>query len=474
MTSPTSQQLLKLQRMETTLVRAVLAHPKFLLAREYQQLRYLLGFARLHVFAPGAVDGARRRADVAVDQDILAPLREQVLQDLYPCLRRSSTRERLSGCSQALAALQAMLGPVRKQLLERHCNDFSEAELDAEVGRRALVTVMGGGGGAGYVYIGAAARLRAQGMASDYLVGSSIGALIGAVLSRSRQLDVESLLAWAKSLRVRDLFARPYVGATHTLPGLTRLHLKGMHQLLSHADGSPLRLKDLEIPYEAVTAGVRTAVYQHLPATLREVSAGRRGKSFSKLLSERMLLLGALVTPHVMRAIVLGRDDTTADVRVVDAVGLSAAIPAVLQYEPPQRDAQTDAILARIREQEQVALFVDGAMASNVPARIAWEGVQAGRIGTRNSFVLALDCFHPQWDARHLWLWPVAQAVQLQLPPQRMYYDWLMQFSPTLSPVNLLPSNADFDQAFKWGWQQADIMLPFLLKALEPVSWQPT
>lgn len=476
MQSPTSKTLLKLQRMEMTLVRAVLAQPDILSGRQLQQLRYILGFARLHRFAPGAALKQRSRTDVELDASIVAPLREQVMRDLYPPLRREDKpRERLIGSVMALESLQAAVTTARQQLLQHHRNDFSAAELDAEVGTKALVTIMGGGGGAGYVYIGAAARLRAEGMSSDYLVGSSIGALIGAFLARTRKLDIDALLGWAKALRVRDMFARPYLGQTYTLPGLTRLHLKGMHQTLVHADGSPLRLKDLEIPYEAVTSGVRTAIYKHLPATLREVAApnGHRSKSFSKLLSERMLLLGALVTPNVVRAVVLGRDASTRDVRVVDAVGLSAAIPAVLQYEPPQRDAQTDEILARIRAEEQVALFVDGAMASNVPARIAWEGVRDGRIGTRNGFYLALDCFHPQWDARHLWLWPVTQAVQLQIPPQRHYFDWLMRFEPTLSPLNLLPSPTDFDQAFKWGWDQADVMMPFLKKALEPSGWQP-
>jgi hypothetical protein len=64
-------------------------------------------------------------------------------------------------------------------------------------------------------------------------------------------------------------------------------------------------------------------------------------------------------------------------------------------------------------------------------------------------------------------------VVQLQIPPQRHYFDWLLKFEPTLSPLNLLPSSTDFDQAFKWGWDQADVMMPFLKKALEPVSWQP-
>jgi len=129
-------------------------------------------------------------------------------------------------------------------------------------------------------------------------------------------------------------------------------------------------------------------------------------------------------------------------------------------------------VLDALRESERVALFVDGGVTANVPARLAWEGVQAGRIGTRNAFVLALDCFAPQTDPQHLWLWPVTQAIQLQLPPQRPYFDWLVGFKPTLSPVNLLPSAEDFDRAFQWGWQQVDELVPMLLKALEPVEWR--
>ena len=247
MNAPTHKQLLTLQRMEMSLVRAVLAKPSFLVEREYKQLRYLLSFARLHVFAPGGLDGAPRRADVELAQDLIAPLRERVLKLLYKPLRREEiTEKRLGGAVEALRELYPALVTARRQLLRRHQDDFSEAELDAEVGRKALVTIMGGGGGAGYVYIGAAARLRAEQKASDYLVGASIGALIGAFLTRARQLDIDALMAWAKGLRTRHIFARPYIGATHTLPGLMRLHLQGMARHMRHPDGTPLRLNGIE------------------------------------------------------------------------------------------------------------------------------------------------------------------------------------------------------------------------------------
>jgi hypothetical protein len=471
--SSRNKTLLKLQRMEMSLVRAWLAHPDLLSDRDYRRARYILGFARLERFAPGAALRTGRRGDVTVDPTLIDPFRDAVMRVLYkPLHQEDSLRERLARTGSVVASLATALDEVRPQLLARHQNDFSAAELDAEVGRKALVTIAGGGGGAGYVYIGAAARLRAEGMSSDYLIGASIGALIGAFLARSRKLDLDSILEWAKNLSMRDIFARPYIGVTHTLPGLMRLHLRAMHRTLVHPDGTPLRLDDLEIPYEAVIAGVRTKVYDHLPATLRNfIAPGSDHRSFSRQLSERMLLLGTFINPNVAKAIVLGRDPATRKIRVADAVGLSAAIPAVLQYEPPTRDELSDRILETLREEHECALFVDGGVAANVPARIAWEGVQGGRIGTRNAFYLALDCFHPQFEPRHMWLWPVTQIVQLQLNSQRPYFDWLMRFEPTLSPVNLLPHAADFERAYQWGWAQADVMIPFLKKALEPVSW---
>jgi len=95
--------------------------------------------------------------------------------------------------------------------------------------------------------------------------------------------------------------------------------------------------------------------------------------------------------------------------------------------------------------------------------------VRGGKLGTRNAFFLAFDCFLPQADRRHVWLWPVTQAVQLQMPANRPYFDWLLQFRPTLSPVNLLPSPQELDQAWDWGWQQMDQVLPLVAKALEPI-----
>ncbi len=154
---------------------------------------------------------------------------------------------------------------------------------------------------------------------------------------------------------------------------------------------------------------------------------------------------------------------------MVDAIGLSSAIPGVLQYAPWQEDEQSIAILQAIREQQGLASFMDGGMVSNVPARAAWRSVEAGRIGRRNAYYLAMDCFGPQWGVGHTWLYPVTQMIQAQLPAQRPYYDWLVQFSKTPSPVNLLPSEEMFDMAYSSGWEQAEAVMPQLRAALKPI-----
>ena len=80
-----------------------------------------------------------------------------------------------------------------------------------------------------------------------------------------------------------------------------------------------------------------------------------------------------------------------------------------------------DAILTKLMEREDVSALVDGGVANNVPARTAWTQVQNGRIGTRNTYVLAFDCFHPQLSLGHIWMQPVTRAVAYQVALNQRY-----------------------------------------------------
>ncbi len=461
--------LLRLQGLEQSLLRAHLQHPEPMLPREYQRLRYALRLAALERFEPGAALGRRGRGDVTADAQIIEPLRRQLLEAMSGPLREEKDpRQRLCAAAVALRPLERAVRDTRHRLLQRHAGEFDAEALDAELCRRTLVLIAGGGGGAGFVYVGALARLQAAGIAPGYVVGSSIGALLGAFAARDARPDYPALLRFAKSLTAAGIFAPPRVLATHSMPGLFRLHLATLEREFAGVDGAPRTLKGLAIPYEAVVGGIRARVYDRIPALLRSPRP-EGGKRMSEQIAERMWQLTTLITPNLIDEIVLGRDEETASFDVVEAIGFSAAIPGVLQFDPQQRSERMRELLAGLTSRRQLAAIVDGGVANNVPAKIAWRGVRGGKLGTRNAFFLAFDCFLPQADRRHVWLWPVTQAVQLQMPANRPYFDWLLQFRPTLSPVNLLPSPQELDQAWDWGWQQMDQVLPLIAKALEPI-----
>jgi len=464
--SPPAQEdvLLELQALEQTLLRARLARPQWLAEGDYQLLRYALRLAALDRFEPGAAQGRRGRGDVQVDPTLLQPFRALLLLSLATALRRDTAMR------EALPRLGRAAQKLRKRLLLRHGGDFSAAELDAEIAHKKLVLVAGGGGGAGYVYLGALARLMAEGIAPDYIVGSSIGALLGGFIARQRRPDYAALLDLAKRLNFADIFGAPRAVSRHSLPGVMRLHLRGLIEVFAHASGDPLQLHQLEIPYEAVVAGVHARIGERRLGLLPAPQSAGRSRRHADRLAGRAWQLTTLLTPNLIDEIVLGRDELTRQFDVIEAVGFSAAIPGVLHYDPWRRSERMRGLLAQLCRERRLAAIVDGGVANNVPAKTAWRGVRSGRIGTRNAWYLAFDSFMPQTHRKHILLWPVTQAVQLQMPANRPYFDWLLQFRPTLSPANLLPSPSDFDRAWGWGWQQMEEILPMVQAALAPVE----
>jgi hypothetical protein len=184
----------------------------------------------------------------------------------------------------------------------------------------------------------------------------------------------------------------------------------------------------------------------------------------------RMWQVAAFIDSRVVKPIVVGGDDLTRDFNVVDAASFSSAIPGVLHHETS--DPRMIPILDAMLEDNDIAAIVDGGAASNVPVELAWKRVRAGKLGTRNACYLAFDCFHPQWDPKHLWLVPITQAIQLQMVRNAPYADHLVRFAPTLSPANLAPSVATIDRACEWGHISVDRAIPVTTALLQPTWWE--
>jgi predicted acylesterase/phospholipase RssA len=476
---------LDLQRLESAVIRADFERPGTIPPHEVHRLRYLLSLARLEAFEPGAAIAGRRtgRGDVDVTEAV-APFRRRVLEELSGPLRlETDPAQRLHHALPVLHRLAADVPATRERALAAaaRAGTVSPEELEAEIGRRVLVSVAGGGGGAGYVYIGAYQALEAAGIVPGLVIGSSIGAVLGAFRARAVDAPWERYIELARGLDRRELFTPVSLIRRFGLPGLLALRLrKSLGEALCHEDGTPLRISELEIPFQAVVAGVRSRSFDRLPTRFKRdapstAAAPKARFSIPRLapaIATRMWQVAAFFDPRMVKAVVLGADDGTAELNAIDAAGFSASIPGVLHYEPSREDERSAAVLERLFAEQEVAALVDGGVASNVPADHAWSQVRAGRIGSRNVFLLAFDCFHPQWEPTHLWLQPITQAVQLQMQRNAPFADWIIRFEPTLSPVNLVPPPERLDEAIGWGRDAIARELPLIRRFLEPVSWE--
>lgn len=472
--------LLRLQRAEDALVRSAHRHDDVLKPREYNQLRYALNLAALTTFQPGAAakGGRTQRRDINVNEDAIANLRGQVLDKLGPPLAGDKPRPRqLVEAYLALESLWPAVQKTRAQILDHHGNDFSEAELDQEVGQKTLVSIGGGGGGAGYVYLGGYEALHQAGLIPGYIVGSSIGAVLGLFRARKRNLDLEDEIKLAKSLQWGTLFRMVSFKARYGLPGFLRLFLHaGIGKKFSSLAGDRYRLPDLEIPYEAVVAGVwKQAIGGSLDDYARkhhlDLDRPIGILDLRRRIARQLVEAVAFFNPRIAKEVVLGGDALTERFDCVDAAGFSAAIPGILHYDIARQDPHMEGILGELFKREDIACLVDGGVVNNVPVRVAWHQVRAGKIGTRNAYYLAFDCFHPQWSPRHLPLQPITRLIALQVAINRPYAHHIVNFSPTLSPVNLLPRPAQLDQAVNWGLKQVKQDLPLIKKFFEPVRW---
>ncbi len=478
---PAAEPTLLLQKMENRLVRHHLAAPDVLSGEQLRKLRYLLSFARLADFEPGAAGpGATRgRGDVSVGAEI-ASWRDRVVDALFGPLREERDAvTALTAAREVLADLLDGQDEQRRLLAERHGNDFSLAELDAEVGYKKLVTVLGGGGGAGFVYIGAMQRLLETGQVPDYMIGSSFGSILGAVVGRALPVPIDEYVAWAKTVSYRAILGSERMRRRHGLTGMFSLRFDQFADaMFRREDGERMRMSDMAIPFDAVVAGVRRRSFAALPARFRRQQlAALRLRSIPHLpigigpqVAARMWQVAAFIDSRVVKPIVVGGDDLTRDFNVVDAASFSSAIPGVLHHETS--DPRMVPILDTLMADNDIAAIVDGGAASNVPVELAWKRVRDGRLGTRNACYLAFDCFHPQWDPKHLWLVPITQAIQLQMVRNAPYADHLIRFAPTLSPANLAPSVATIDRACEWGRISVDRAIPVTTALLQPTWWE--
>ncbi len=451
------------EQMEDVLLRMSVAAPDDLHTDAVDTLRYILNFAKLQ--------RVRNRDGEDVDvQDYLAPHAWRVRQELG---RRLLEERSLWGAMRVVPALVAETRDRRRRMLEHFPLD--SASLEAEVCERQLVVVCGGGGGAGYAYAGAWTLLHRRGLVPQLLAGTSIGALMGIFRARRKIFDGAHLVEAARRLSWEKVFRVLQTENRYGLPATLRLYLRAaIGSLFHNVEGQPLRFSDLEIPLLIMTTGISVEALKHDLSYYEHylddaVSPGILAKPsrLARIATVADILREFVETPEALREVVFGSDPATYDADIIDAAGFSASIPGLIHYDVLRDDKHMKNLLDDLYARYGITRLIEGGVVNNVPARPAYAEVMSGRLGRRNPFVLALDCFPPR--IRSLWFYGIQQLVRPNVLRYLPYANEYHAFEKTLNPVNLVPPLPQLTAAMNDSIGELEPKMPVIQRFLSPI-----
>nr|WP_211194137.1 patatin-like phospholipase family protein [Pyxidicoccus fallax] len=455
-----------LEELELSLVRAAMASPGLLDAREEAILRTALSLARLYKVQHGEMD-------VGVGA-LLTPFREEVERRLGPVLRgpRPPTRDRLI---PHVKDLREHAAHARDTVLKRLRGRVPPEALDQEIRHKALVLVAGGGGGTAFVYLGVMSLLDEHGLEPRLVAGASMGAILAIMRARMARFDPTEMVNIVRGLSFRKLFRFISTESRYGIPAALRLFLRaGLGRFFGAGpEGSGLRLKDLPLPTVISVGGIRRGMlprpleyYERLMGTsplglLNPAGVARRIQAAMGAVAE------LFTRPEITVRLHLGADDATGEFDALDAAGFSSALPGVIHYDVLREDPRMHGLLEGLLAQHGVARLIDGGLVDNLPAKAAWKAVARGRIGTRNAFILGLDGFAPRL-ATPFWL-PLQRLAAMTVAPNLPYAHHVKRFPRTLSPLDVVPSVELASKALHLGRKALVEDIPFLRRMLTPL-----
>ena len=456
-----------LDELEEAVVRRDLAHPGELSPELVEALRYILSFARLTTVR--SVDGVDVEVSPAMTRH-----RWQVIEALRPHLADHADDDTLWGAVRELPQLVASTRAQRDRVLKHHPLDRDS--LEAEVTTRQLVVVSGGGGGGGYGYAGAFTLLHRVGLQPELLAGTSIGALMSLFRARRRIFDGAPLVAAARRLQWNTVFRVLDADSRYGIPATLRLYLRNaIGSLFLAPDGHPLVFSDLEMPLLVVATGVTMEGLKHDLGYYEHFldDAVKPGLVFRPGRVARLAKLASVVRefmsePETLREIVFGGDPETFDADVLDAAGFSAAVTGLIHYDIYRDDERMKRLLDRLYAAYGITRLTEGGLVNNLPVRPAFAEAMSGRLGRRNPFILAMDCFTPQ--RRSGIIYPVQQLVRLNVTKNLPYANLYFPLRRRLSAVNLVPPVDQVIGAMRWTMEELQPEVPFLKAMCAPIS----
>jgi predicted acylesterase/phospholipase RssA len=450
------------RRGELALARRLLADPVFMGPREADLIRYALRLAQLSAVGP--------RHDALVYP--IGSFRLRLLQLLAPALPTDPARIDARDLYELLPRIVLLVDDARDYITSQGAS--SELELDAEISHKQLTVVLGGAAGSGYIFLGALERLERIGITPAYLVGCSIGAILAVVRARQLRMDLQQLRVEIQRLRGEGIFRVPNPTTRYGVPAALRLDLRRtLGKLFAHPDGSQVRLRELAIPTDIMTAGLGPGAlggskedFAHLidvndADQLRHLRAGAVARLGARLVSLAM-------SRRVLVPLLFGAAPGTGDLAALDAAGFSAAIPGVLHYDLDPRDPGAAILDALFKEHNLVGL-IDGSLASVLPASHAFGQIESDRLPSRHSAILALDAVTRAGGTNAL-LAPLLRAINPSVQRDKAFWDVHVAFRRAPPLLDLFPPDARLESAVRQGELEFESSAQLLKVLLAPVA----
>lgn len=427
-------------------------------------LRYVLSFARLTQVRN--VDGVDVDVSGALDRH-----RWRVLEALRPHL--DGQDDRLWSAVRVLPDLVAATRRERDGLLEHFPLDRDS--LEAEVTTRPLVVVCGGGGGGGYGYAGAFTLLHQRGLQPALLAGTSIGGLMCMFRARRTIFDGAPMVAASRRLSWNTVFRVLDLDSRYGLPATLRLYLRAaIGSLFHNSEGQGMTFDEMEIPLLIVATGVTVAALKHdltyyehfLDDTFRP-GAVTRGSGLARVTRVVSIIRELMAEPDSLREVVFGADPLTRQADVLDAAGFSSAIPGIIHYDIYRDDQRMRHLLDDLYGAYGITRLTEGGLVNNLPVRPAFAEVVSGRLGRRNAFVMAMDCFAP--TPRTLPFFPLQQIVRPNVNRNLPFANYSMALKRRLSPVNLVPPVHQLIEAMRWTMEELTPDMDYISSMCAPL-----
>jgi hypothetical protein len=453
------------RRGELALARRLRDDPIFLPQAHLDVVRYALRLAQI-----SSVGSAKR--DALVDRIGFARLR--LLQLLAPVLPTDPEQIDASALFELVPRIAALVEGARRNILDSEL--ASEESLDAEVGHKRLALVLGGAAGSAYVYLGALRRLAELDLEPGYLIGCSMGSILAVIRARTRHFDLDELFDEVRLLSARAVFRAPTPVARYGLPAALRFDLRrAIGESFTDRSGAELRLRDLDIPVDTLVAGLSSGAlagpreeYARLVGLEVQSAAGLselRGGALARAVSA---IVSLAMSRRMLVPFAFGRDGDTADLPALDAAGFSAAIPTLLHYDLDHSSAILDALF----EAHGLVSLIDGALASAVPGRHAWEAIEAGRLGARNCAIVALDALAARGGVSTA-LGPIQRVISATAERDKPYWDLCVRFRSAPSMLEVFPRESVVRGAADDGERQFEETAQLLTRLLAPVpAWR--